>query len=415
MRVTGSSDSAIAETAAFFLGLEGTARERSSFHLSVGGSFDFCAAGSRCLAQMLEFAPSRGMYFRDILFSATQSTVLATRLQPTRLTLSSCRFEDGGTAFVDALEIRKSPLESLSIRENRLFNDDNLKRLLNTDVLEELWLPRLSDELAFLPFFAKVDSLEYDISAAALLKEDFQSVNILAKKLSITVYEETESVPAQSFVCLWRRMAAFGHFDDLKVNLRGFEFERRISVPDCVVQEVIRATLANSNLKVLNLFADTSDLDLDRHLKKLFHCSREHKSITNFEVYVHENEKAFGPDYLYLRQLLSHNRIITVTDEDGNILARRPFVYELYSFNRFYRGSAGLAVEPSSERPLLVATALVTSASYDFRRSALLLSNHIDALCELVEFARLDDLLEAEVPTQSNHRGNRPKRRRRRM
>ncbi len=65
---------------------------------------------------------------------------------------------------------------------------------------------------------------------------------------------------------------------------------------------------------------------------------------------------------------------------------------KVYSLNRFYRGSASLAVKPPLERPMLVATALTESASSDFQRSALLFSNHLDALYGLVHFAQLDEL-----------------------
>lgn len=72
-----------------------------------------------------------------------------------------------------------------------------------------------------------------------------------------------------------------------------------------------------------------------------------------------------------------------MTNEDGKIYSDGVIVDELYSLNRFYRGSMDLVVDPPSERSLLVVTALVERASYDFQRSSLLLSNHADVLHEL--------------------------------
>jgi hypothetical protein len=81
-----------------------------------------------------------------------------------------------------------------------------------------------------------------------------------------------------------------------------------------------------------------------------------------------------------------------VTDESG----RRKYsdgsaIDELYSLNHIYRGSANLSVEPPPERPSLMMTTLMKSASNNFRRSALLLSNHVNVLRELVELARLNE------------------------
>jgi hypothetical protein len=49
-----------------------------------------------------------------------------------------------------------------------------------------------------------------------------------------------------------------------------------------------------------------------------------------------------------------------------------------------------LSVETQSERPSLVTTAMMETASGNIQRSDLLLSNRSDVLHELVQFARLD-------------------------
>jgi hypothetical protein len=75
-----------------------------------------------------------------------------------------------------------------------------------------------------------------------------------------------------------------------------------------------------------------------------------------------------------------------VTKENGSIYTDGLYIDALYSPSRFYRGSIDVMVEPPSEQPLLVATTLTESASNSFQRSALLMSDHTDALCELVQF-----------------------------
>ena len=89
---------------------------------------------------------------------------------------------------------------------------------------------------------------------------------------------------------------------------------------------------------------------------------------------------SFGHDYADLRQLLKDNRKIAVTNDEGTIYTDGCWIDEMYSLNRFFRGSAALSGGPASERPSMISTALVERASKDFRRSALLLNDQMDAL-----------------------------------
>ena len=90
-------------------------------------------------------------------------------------------------------------------------------------------------------------------------------------------------------------------------------------------------------------------------------------------------------NYSLLEQLLSRNRNITVYDNAGNYFSNGPFIDSLYLLNHFYCGSATLVKESTSWRPLLVATALMENASEDFQYISLLLSNHVDVLCEFIQ------------------------------
>ena len=69
--------------------------------------------------------------------------------------------------------------------------------------------------------------------------------------------------------------------------------------------------------------------------------------------------------------------------------------------NRLYRGSAGLIGKPLAERSSLVVTALMESASDDLQRSALFLSDHTDALYDLVQFARLEELVDDVLSSEA--------------
>ena len=121
--------------------------------------------------------------------------------------------------------------------------------------------------------------------------------------------------------------------------------------------------------------------------------------------------EAFGPDYTHLRQFLSHNRNIILTNGKDEIYIDGLLIDKLYSLNRFYRRSEDLA--PSSERPSAMATAVVESASKDFKHAALFLFRHVDALCELIQFADLNELREDDDSSSQRIQGNVQKRQQR--
>jgi hypothetical protein len=179
-------------------------------------------------------------------------------------------------------------------------------------------------------------------------------------------------------------------------------------VPECVVRELTRASLANCNLEDLDLSTEENDLVWDPHLATLFEGLKYHKGLRTLTVSV--KDSAFGPQYSLLRQFLSQNGNIRVIDDYGIIHTDGSTIDELYSLNRFYRGSSELMVASSLERSSLVATALLEVASKDFQRFALLMSNHIDVLYDFAHFADFDELTETSPSLRT--RGNIQKRRR---
>lgn len=125
-----------------------------------------------------------------------------------------------------------------------------------------------------------------------------------------------------------------------------------------------------------------------KQLETLFEGLKNHKGRLTLKIDV--SDEAFGPNYSYLQNLLSHNRKLTVMDDCNDIYSDGVVIDTLYSLNRFYQGSEDFMGASTSERPSLVTTALKEIASNDFRRSALLLANHTDVLYELIQCANLD-------------------------
>jgi hypothetical protein len=385
LTIVGSTDDVISQTAAFFISLMRPPTNISGLSISNEfydhHPFNFGAAGCRCLVDLFETLPSLQVTFQNLTLSAAQSNVLATRLRPIDMAIWDSNFADGGNAFVSALQGRGSPFGSLTFQcDGRDFidiDDDIFKRLLEVDTIQHLHLPYQyvdrNHELILAPFSAKVESLNYYIWSDDITVADLESLVIHTSKLSLRICCSDERIfPTDFILTFWRRIASLGHFVELEI-----EMLNKIDIPDCVVLEIINAALANKMLRFLSLW--DSDVDWAPHLRSLLHGLKDHKELRTLRISV-DDERAFGHQFTYLIDFLSHHRNITVVDLRGDPYSDGLLVEKIYSLNRFYRGSASLAVKPPLERPMLVAAALTESALNDFQRSALLLSNHLDAL-----------------------------------
>ncbi|GAX27267.1 hypothetical protein FisN_13Lh167 [Fistulifera solaris] len=386
LRITGSTDDAVAQTVAFFLSFEQPTEENPSVfigYLNVG--FDFREAGTHWIQRMFELRPSTSVHFKGLRFSLQQSSVLASRSHQTGLLLIDCELEDGGNAFLDELVQRKSTFGSLTFNGSIPLNENNFRRLLQIDTVGHLGLPinDLNDELVLLPFSTRAASLDSTMSSSKLLGADLSALIIAPKKLIITIEHEGGPIRYEPLLSLLHRIAELGHFEELGVRLCYFnDF-----LQDNVVHAVIAAALSNRNLKVLDLSSDYGDDAWCPHLGTLFEALKDKENLDTLQFSV--DTSAFGPDFCDLLQFISHNRNIIVTDADGALYSDGALVDAQYSLNRFYVGSKTLLtkLDLQLERPLLVATALVHSALNDFQRNALLLSDYADVLYDFIRFA----------------------------
>jgi hypothetical protein len=377
--IVGESDCAILETALYILELEKEEVRSGDLELCTGSRLTLRPT---CWSKLLDAVSSRFLEIKNTTLSVKLSQLLATK--PLQLSiLEDCYYEDGGTAFVNALERRRSIFDSLELSCDH-FHDDNLKRLFRVDKIKHLEVRRVKDELILLPFSAQADSLKYSLLLSTLqgLEAHMHSVNFGTRKLELLLFHSGGPFPTSSFLSLLRRMAQFDHFAELTIDImdRG-----RNLVPDSVVQELIRIVTANCGLQVFNLPNILSHPYWNAHTTTFFDGLRDHKGLRTFGVTVTDKVEAFGPDFIRLRHFLSYNRNITVTDGFRDVYTDGLLVDEIYALNRFYRESKTLVFVPQSERPLLVATALTRSASDHFQRSALLLADHADALLDLIQ------------------------------
>jgi hypothetical protein len=158
--------------------------------------------------------------FYGLTLSAEQGTFLATRPHPARIDFISCSFDDGGLAFVEALEKRQSSLGSLTLSGDILLNEDHMKRLLKVPTIDHLSLsmPDYKD-LGLLPFSAPVNSLYYETKLTSLLNADFTALHIATKKLVLRIQSEDRTYPTEASLSLLRRVAELGHFVELGFDL----------------------------------------------------------------------------------------------------------------------------------------------------------------------------------------------------
>ncbi|GAX17693.1 hypothetical protein FisN_10Lu413 [Fistulifera solaris] len=402
VRISGRKEAAIAETLTFFMALKHP-EEYTCFEISIRhvDKFDLRAIQPEQLAQILDANPSRKVHFADGIFNAEQSVILATRPYPLdwELPMKHFRFEDDGTAFVDALEKRRSSFGSLCInchKDDIHFTRSNLERLLNLDVLQKLKLNYLEEDLVLLPLSAKVNALDYCIDFEHIQPNAFDSLNIPAKDLTLEFY--LDDFPAWSWdaplISLLNRIADLGHFEKLTLSVDHWNHRpERMSIDKMarVADALIRAIQSNPNLQYLNL-KDTEDrYDWDPHMQDVFKAMEEHKGLRTFVLRFYpflEDRK-----YSWLQSLLSRNRQITVIDLCDRKCSNGPIIDKLYRLNAIYNGLASLRAESVSLRPLLVAEALVNQAKGNLPQAALLLSNHTDTLCEFIHSLNLNHIV----------------------
>lgn len=423
--VYGEREAAIAETITFFGSLKHEASPQTVLrfhrcnHCSL--SLDLSSLLPEQLAQMLDSNPTRCIDL-EADFSAKQSEILATRPYPLDLLLMKGEhtFLDGGTAFVEALELRKSPFGKLIVSETSnggMLSISNLERLLKLEyVFQTLDLSIRNTVCALLPFNAKVKTLYYRVHQANdVHPESFDSLNIPAIDITPILVFEWSFAWHTRIISFLNRVAVLGHFERLCIgvdygsqNRERFLFDEVASVADALTA----ALRANQRLSCLELHQTRTCLLWGPHLRGIFECAEEHPSLREIRVQsfklrdgsdgAEDENRVFSRRYYFdrswLKRLLSRNRKIVVLNEFGERCSDGSTIDQLYALNDVYNGSANLVKEATDLRPLLVTKAFTERASNNFQYTALLLSQHTDVLCELVQGVDQED----GAPRRSN-------------
>ncbi len=423
--IVGECEQAIVETADLFWNLPCTDAGESltSRHhvLAIAvcnnsSEFNCTMIQPQQLARALQMDPKSPMQLSGLTLNTTQSVALATRPDPVNLVLlNSIRFEDGGSAFVNALQSRTSSFGTLRLSTHKdnsgdqlCFDHAVLKRLFQTKTIERLEIiGAINDHEDLIPvlFSSSIQRIQRYFSKQGY---DQEVVVLLPRHVLLKLFWSNQ-FPRDSI--FWD----LSHLDHMNApHLTVHIQSRTLPIPDSIFRELFRFIAAQDNLQSLDWDVELNSVE---RLEGLLSVVENHKTLHNLRLHVYSLE--LDPDYSMLVRMLSRNRSIRFPRDLSGTGWLEQFMRApssgIISLNRFYRGSASLGRAAQSIRPTLVGTSLIQSASGIFQRSALLLANHTDALCQLLfqgeeEFRSavesvdcLDSRLLAEESTFSAH------------
>lgn len=397
--IYGNTDAAIVETATFFWSLKHAKKfdPRHDYALSLNRVQDFDIASALSheqLAFILKANPSRRFAFSTGIWNAKHSWALATYTSRLKLNTvlnhpaATFAFDDNGTSFVNALQARQSSIGSMCMlfRPGKIpFSRPNLIRLFQLKgVIDKLDVYGFNKKNVLLPFSAQVKVLRYIIQSKHVQPKDFDALDIWTKDLNLCIsfVKKDADSWAALVISFFNRVAKLGHFERFAFSM---DIRQEITFEQVtrVTEALVGAIRANPHLSVLNLSHQYRIWDGDSHLQRILEAMEDHHAGLR-ELIIVRYPAWEDPTYSWLERLLSRNRKITVLDKSGQKCSNGSTIDKLYSLNKFYNGSAALMKESTlSLRPQLVTTVLAESASGNFQRTALLMSDHTDMLCEL--------------------------------
>lgn len=393
--ITGPTDGVMAETAAFFWSIHHSEANKpflaihSSSHYS---DFDFRAVQQEQLARMFEANPTRNVAFSHLTISAEQSVILATRKLPVYLRFDCfCAIEDNGDALVSALQNRQSPIGSLIFSAVNCSDDKvwlsnrNVQRMLQISYIDKLVLDGcFSDDLIPFLFSSPIETIHLDDCHDRITQRVQIAPGVLSLELSLSwgsVY------PAHS---MFSYLSHLDHRFVTKLTVFVSSYDKAL---DNDIKELIRFICARPNLEVLRWDIPIESAEI---LKELFAVAEQHKGLRTLQIM--KFPYALDRRHQCLAKLIQRNRVVQVTDNNGDLVANGNDMYLTYSLNRFYCGLPNLGQESRVIRSALVRETLIQSANRDFQRCALLLAKQTDSLCEFVR-AISDDMLVSNPAT----------------
>jgi hypothetical protein len=398
--IRGRHNEMVAEATAFLWSLKHERQDKIASVLLVGKNslFDLDAFQSSQLASLFDVNPTR----RVIIFQGSLQTKIAktfvTRPYLINLELNYSKFEDGGASFVRYLQERQSCFGALSMVGRVVLAERHMSLLCHKlHLFESLELPLLSKDHFIHALTAPVKSISLviDFDVYDLSELDFSSFDIVAEEVKLDIWARNDGeYPEEFVVAFLQRVAELGHFKALTLLHARVCFKK--AVPKSVGESLVQAVAANPKLKVLDIsrevfyreifFGEFSPVDIyehwDAHLKDLLHLIEDHAALETLKIPTYPTKK--DPNYSWLNQLLKRNKKIRVVDRFDELVTDGALIDQQYALNRFSLSHEQLKGHTPSLRSAFIGTSLVESASANIARTASLLFQHTDVLCDLV-------------------------------
>lgn len=370
LRISGPSDSAVAQVAFTLCTLKNHSNAPTIIisDPSRTKSFDTSVFTAEQIQSFLEINAGRKCVLKGLKISSEMSVLLASQLGQIDITLDRSNFKDGGRAFVRALENRSTSFGSITVYSVNPFKRRLQHRFYQLP-LNNLCIygHPLGENL--LAFKSKAEKVELNLAHKSGPWRVIESISIVPRKFTLIVGSNRTEIAS-----------VFLRASD---NLTEMGLVFYYCTPrDREYGDLVAAVKRNQNLEVLELGL------LDRkwmssHWDDLMCAIVDHRRLRKMKVHWTAGER---PDFRLvngLKLLLNRNRNIIIEFRNHEKDQRLVQLTKIVAFNRCFQGSTMLTGENESLRMALLGVA-IREWRHDAKRTNLLLSDHLDAMCILL-------------------------------
>lgn len=369
VEIFGDTEDSVLETAVFFDSLPNS-EDRVLEPLCISfdyTAFNFDVACSEQLAIVIERNRAKKILFMQSKLNKELSAMLASR--PFSVNLGVYNTPMDIDAFMEHLQARSTPFGSLALDHWTVRDVFDIGRLFDhLNLFDHLDLPDLTQNLLWKLLSSSVKSICFKINRETE-GVDLRAADIVPKHIAIRGSESSFS--KQFMLSFFHRVAEIGHLESLKLTCDSYS----CGPADVDVGEAfIQAVVSNKNLKILELKAYGSLWE--NCAKDILAGLEMHKGLHTLRMDAYP--RMLDPGFSWLKRLLHRNRQIEITGLDTN-------TQQIYTLSRLSCGSPRLTKESPMTRLLLVGAALTSTAPGDLQRIGLLLADHTDAVCDLLQ------------------------------
>ncbi len=333
--------------------------------------------GSGTFGLFFQRNPKRRVILGNLIMAAEQSVILASLPHSTNnLEMHyGFAFEDGGNAFFEALQNRRSTFGALKLEftgNTRPDAYDFMERLLQAPNIKTLTIKHFDWKNTLIPFVFSSPLKRLAVSFRAI-GHDRSYVNVAANAMVLTLGKCFRQYQRADFLgAFFRQVAELTQIVECRLR-----FDSHTTLPLDVERDLIHFILSNPKLQTLELGHCMGSVKVLQELLTAVANLKSIRTLTFGEYPFH-----LDGDFSLLQQLLHQNNKIKVLNKkkqivtDGNVIDQ-----------------ACLVREAPLLRLALVGKALMenVNATDSSLRSARLLLNHTDVLCDLLQGVDMEE------------------------